>query len=331
MLRRSRPSSLPTNARSMIRIVFDSTSLPSAGAISPVNRLPGERHDHVLDRADLFHPLPPFRVRATAGSRNPMLQSRLERTPEDRRTMSAVDDRATRRRRLEPRPSARGSSSSALIMVAAVANLNLSVANVALPEIGEAFDSSQVTLNLIAVGYSLGLAASVLYLGALGDRYGRKMMLVLGTALAIPMSLLAAFAPSRRSAVRRARGRRARGRNGLPDDAGADHRAVVRPGSHEVDRALVGARWRDRRARAARLGRAARAVRVGIGLPHHAAARGRRPRHGIPVRTEPRERDERARRQPRRHPLRRPRRGAHPRDQLRAGPERDALSSSGSR
>ena len=61
-----------------------------------------------------------------------------------------------------------------LIMVAAVANLNLSVANVALPDIGEAFDSSQVMLNLIAVGYSLGLAASVLYLGALDDRYSRK-------------------------------------------------------------------------------------------------------------------------------------------------------------
>ena len=40
----------------------------------------------------------------------------------------------------------------ALILVAAVANLNLSVANVALPDIGKAFDSSQVTLNLIAVG-----------------------------------------------------------------------------------------------------------------------------------------------------------------------------------
>src|SRR5262245_25819104 len=83
-----------------------------------------------------------------------------------------------------------------LILVAAVANLNLAVANVALPDIGEAFDSSQVTLNLIAVGYSLGLAASVLYLGALGDRYGRKLMLLLGTTLAVPMSLLAAYAPS---------------------------------------------------------------------------------------------------------------------------------------
>jgi DHA2 family multidrug resistance protein-like MFS transporter len=70
------------------------------------------------------------------------------------------------------------------------------VANVALPDIGKAFDAGQTELNLVAVGYSLGLAASVLYLGALGDRYGRKLMLILGTGLAIPACLLAAFAPS---------------------------------------------------------------------------------------------------------------------------------------
>jgi MFS family permease len=90
-----------------------------------------------------------------------------------------------------------------LILVAAVANLNLAAANVALPEIGKAFDASQTALKLVAVGYSLGLAASVLYLGALGDRYGRKLMLVLGTSLAIPAALAAvallmaiAFVPS---------------------------------------------------------------------------------------------------------------------------------------
>ena len=83
-----------------------------------------------------------------------------------------------------------------LIIVAAVANLNLSVANVALPSIGLAFDASQTQLNLVAVGYSLGLAASVLWLGALGDRYGRKMLLLLGIGLSIPACLVAAFAPS---------------------------------------------------------------------------------------------------------------------------------------
>ena len=85
---------------------------------------------------------------------------------------------------------------ASLIIVAAVANLNLSVANVALPSIGVAFDASQTQLDLVAVGYSLGLAASVLWLGAIGDRYGRKMLLLLGIGLSIPACLVAAFAPS---------------------------------------------------------------------------------------------------------------------------------------
>src|SRR5690242_3328389 len=93
-------------------------------------------------------------------------------------------------------PARAGLVLTSLITVAAVANLNLSVANVALPSIGRAFDSSQTTLDLIAVGYSLGLAASVLYLGALGDRHGRKLMLLLGMALSVPACLLAAYAPS---------------------------------------------------------------------------------------------------------------------------------------
>ena len=84
----------------------------------------------------------------------------------------------------------------ALILSAGVANLNLAVANVALPTIGDAFDASQTELNLIAVGYSLGLAASVLYFGAIGDRYGRKMMLVAGLGLSVVASLVAAWAPN---------------------------------------------------------------------------------------------------------------------------------------
>jgi MFS transporter, DHA2 family, multidrug resistance protein len=83
-----------------------------------------------------------------------------------------------------------------LILVSSVANLNLAVANVALPEIGIRFDASQTNLNLVSVGFSLGLAGTVLYLGALGDRYGRKGMLLAGMALTIPTALLATWAPS---------------------------------------------------------------------------------------------------------------------------------------
>ena len=151
----------------------------------------------------------------------------------------------------------------ALIVVAGVANLNLSVANVALPDIGEAFDSSQTTLNLIAVGYSLGLAASVLWFGALGDRYGRKLMIVLGMGFSIPASLARRVRALRRGALRRARRRRAVRRDGLSDHPRAHHGAVVRRVPDEGDRALVGARRRHRGARPARVRRAARALRWG--------------------------------------------------------------------
>jgi DHA2 family multidrug resistance protein-like MFS transporter len=103
---------------------------------------------------------------------------------------------ATRPAQTTDQPTQAGLVLLALILVAAVANLNLSVANVALPDIGAHFDASQTALNLVAVGYSLGLAASVLYLGAVGDRYGRKGMAVCGVLLSIPACLLAAYAPS---------------------------------------------------------------------------------------------------------------------------------------
>jgi EmrB/QacA subfamily drug resistance transporter len=105
-------------------------------------------------------------------------------------TVTATDDQRT------GAPARGGLVLLALILVAAVANLNLSVANVALPDIGKAFDASQTALNLTAVGYSLGLAASVLYFGAIGDRYGRKTMCVGGVLLSVPACLVAAYAPN---------------------------------------------------------------------------------------------------------------------------------------
>nr|MCU0509351.1 MFS transporter [Anaerolineae bacterium] len=83
-----------------------------------------------------------------------------------------------------------------LVIVAAVANLPLAMANVALPSIGIAFNASQTQLNLVAVAYSLGLACSVLWLGALGDRYGRKQMAIAGVTLAMPAALICALAPT---------------------------------------------------------------------------------------------------------------------------------------
>lgn len=83
-----------------------------------------------------------------------------------------------------------------LLVAAGVANINMSIANVALPEIALALDATQSEQNLIADAFTMALAATVLYLGAIGDRYGRKSLLLWGAAVSIPASLLAAWAPS---------------------------------------------------------------------------------------------------------------------------------------
>lgn len=93
-------------------------------------------------------------------------------------------------------PAKAGLVLTALILGAGVANMNLAVANVGLPDIGRDLGASQAGLNIVAVGFSLGLAATVLYLGALGDRYGRKMMLLSGLIIGVPAALMSAMSTS---------------------------------------------------------------------------------------------------------------------------------------
>lgn len=85
---------------------------------------------------------------------------------------------------------------TALLIAAVVCNINFAAATVALPDIGVSFTASQTQLNLVGLGTGLGLAMSVLYFGAIADRYGRKQLLLLGMVLTIVASLLSAFAPS---------------------------------------------------------------------------------------------------------------------------------------
>ena len=199
---------------------------------------------------------------------------------------------------------------AALILVAGVANLNLSVANVALPDIGRHFDSSQTTLDLIAVGYSLGLAASVLYLGARGRPLRTQVDAAARDGAVGPGVPAGGVCPERLGAVHRARARRSVGGHGLSDDAGVDCGVVVGAWADEVDRVVVGAGRCDRLAGAVGLRRAAGALLVGIGVSDHLAARCRCVPDGHDLRSQPCQRDDRAGRQPRRHPLGRAGRGA---------------------
>jgi EmrB/QacA subfamily drug resistance transporter len=84
----------------------------------------------------------------------------------------------------------------ALILGAIVTNMNLAIVNVTLPTISASLDTPQSSLNLIAIGFLLGLAASVLYTGAIADRYGRRKVYMVGTAFSIVTAILAAIAPT---------------------------------------------------------------------------------------------------------------------------------------
>jgi MFS family permease len=84
----------------------------------------------------------------------------------------------------------------ALVTGAIVSNINLSIANVALPTIGADLDATQDQLTSIANAFALGLASTVLYLGTIGDRYGRKLLFVAGCVLTVPTSMMAAWSPS---------------------------------------------------------------------------------------------------------------------------------------
>lgn len=85
---------------------------------------------------------------------------------------------------------------AALIAAGMVSAINLGAANIALPEIGLTFQATSSDLTHVGFATTLGMAALILYLGRLSQSVGRSKMVRLGLLLSIPLSLVAAFAPS---------------------------------------------------------------------------------------------------------------------------------------
>ena len=77
-----------------------------------------------------------------------------------------------------------------------MASLDATVVNVALPHIGEEFDASISALQWVLTGYLVALASLILLGGALGDRFGRRKVFVIGTVWFAIASLLCGAAPN---------------------------------------------------------------------------------------------------------------------------------------
>jgi len=84
----------------------------------------------------------------------------------------------------------------ATVLGSGVAFLDATVVNVALPTIGTELGASVAGLQWILNGYTLTLASLILIGGALGDRFGRRRIFVVGVAWFAAASLLCGLAPS---------------------------------------------------------------------------------------------------------------------------------------
>ncbi|WP_380164453.1 MFS transporter [Jannaschia sp. R86511] len=85
---------------------------------------------------------------------------------------------------------------AAVVLGGAIAFLDSTVVNVALPSIGADLDASFAQLQWVVTGYTLTLAAFILIGGSLGDRVGRRRVYVWGIAGFAVTSLLCALAPT---------------------------------------------------------------------------------------------------------------------------------------
>jgi EmrB/QacA subfamily drug resistance transporter len=84
----------------------------------------------------------------------------------------------------------------ATVAASGMAMLDATVVNVALPHIGDDFHASVSSLQWVLTGYLLALASLILLGGALGDRFGRRRVFVVGTVWFAGASLLCGAAPN---------------------------------------------------------------------------------------------------------------------------------------
>lgn len=93
-------------------------------------------------------------------------------------------------------PEARRGATAGLALATLLAALGTSSANVALPTLAEAFGASFGEVQWVVLAYLLATTALIVGAGALGDRIGRRRLLLGGLALFAAASLLCGFAPS---------------------------------------------------------------------------------------------------------------------------------------
>ena len=105
--------------------------------------------------------------------------------------MSARDTPSEGKTRADPRWTL-----VACILASSLSFVEGSVLNVALPAIRGSYGAGAAEVQWVVNAYLLPLSALLLLGGALGDHFGRRRLLIIGTSLFAITSLLCALAPS---------------------------------------------------------------------------------------------------------------------------------------
>ncbi|MDR2984232.1 MAG: DHA2 family efflux MFS transporter permease subunit [Nocardiopsaceae bacterium] len=84
----------------------------------------------------------------------------------------------------------------ATVLGTTMASIDATVVGIALPAIGKDFNASLADLQWVVTAYTLTLAGLLLVAGALGDRYGRKLVFQIGVVWFALASILCLIAPS---------------------------------------------------------------------------------------------------------------------------------------
>ena len=85
---------------------------------------------------------------------------------------------------------------TAAVLGSGIAAIDATAVNVALPAIGRDLDTGLSGLQWTVTGYTLTLAGFLLLGGALGDRYGRRKIFLIGVVWFAVASLLCGIAPN---------------------------------------------------------------------------------------------------------------------------------------
>ncbi|GAA3210402.1 MFS transporter [Dactylosporangium siamense] len=90
---------------------------------------------------------------------------------------------------------------TATILGSGIAAIDATVVGIALPAIGRSFDTDLETLQWVVTSYTLALAGLLLIAGALGDRYGRRRVFLIGVIWFALASVLCGAAPDAPSLI----------------------------------------------------------------------------------------------------------------------------------